>query len=301
MSPYFSDRETGGRPRTEEEINEVVWRGIRSLIESRIADGSFAKNFPAVCPDGPVICGTDERSFFERVDAIVPTVVDPDFKKVGLIRLCQESLPPTLGILDLIEFCFENVARPEPFKYHDYYTHSHLRFDQSAGRERFRSENNEIFGRNGLVYELSEDGRIERPPPAVLREDLYRATFSTGDSDLDDLLETARRKYLDPDESERRIALEKLWDAFERIKTLEDPHKSCGASLILDKAAPASPKLREVLEQDMRELTKLGNELMIRHHETSKEPIAASEHVDHLFGRMFSLVRLLLRMSGRGG
>ncbi len=301
MSPYFSDRETGGRPRTEEEINEAVWRGIRSLIESRVEDGSFGQRFPEVCPDGSVICGTNEGSFSDRVNAIVPDVVDSEFLEAGVIRLCRESLPPTLGILDLIEFCFENVARPEPFKYHDGFTHWHLRFDQSAGREQFRTEINEIFARNGLAYDLSKEGEIERLAPSGLREDLSQAVFNTGDTALDQLLETARRKYLSPNDAERRVALEKLWDAFERIKTLEDPEKSRGASLILDKGAPSSPKLRQALEREAKELTDLGNKLMIRHHETNREPIAGSEHVDYLFGRMFSLVRLLLRMSGRGG
>ena len=106
---------------------------------------------------------------------------------------------------------------------------------------------------------------------------------------------------MSPDGAERRIALDKLWDAFERIKTLEHPDKRTGTSLILDKAAPSSPKFRQALEGEATELTRLGNDLMIRHHETDKEPVAASEHIDYLFGRMFSLVRLLLKMSGRGG
>ena len=301
MSPYFSDRENGSRPRTEEEIKEAVWRGIRSLIQSRVEDGSFGQRFPEVCSDDSAIYGTNEGSFFDMVNAIVPAVVDPDFREVGLTRLCQESLPSTLGILDLIEFCFNHVAQPQQQHYHSFFRHWHLGFDQSAGREQFRTEINEIFARNGLAYELSEDGEIERLAPSELREELSQAVFNTGDTALDQLLETARRKYLSPDEAERRIALEKLWDAFERIKTLEDADKRRGASLILDKAAPSSPKLRQALERQVKEMTGLGNELMIRHHETNKEVIAASQQLDYLFGCMFSLVRLLLRMSGRRG
>lgn len=44
---YFSDREIGAKPRTKEEIGADVLRGIVSLIESRIDDGSFGIEFPA--------------------------------------------------------------------------------------------------------------------------------------------------------------------------------------------------------------------------------------------------------------
>jgi len=40
---------------------------------------------------------------------------------------------------------------------------------------------------------------------------------------------------------------------------------------------------------------------LIRHTETTKTPITKSAHVDYLFHRMFSIIRLLLRSSGRGG
>ena len=103
--------------------------------------------------------------------------------------------------------------------------------------------------------------------------------------------------------AERKVGLDKLWDAYERIKTLEDSDKAVGTQKILDKASDpaASPKLRAALEEDAKALTKLGNELLIRHHETTREPICAPEQLDYLFGRLFSLIRLMLKLSGRGG
>lgn len=301
MPPYFSDSETGGRPRIEEVIGEGTWRGLRALVESRIVDGSFGAEFPEMCPDGGAIIGTDERMFSDRLNAEIPDVIDPELREFGVLRLRVDGVPPTMAILDLTQFCNRTIAKPREVGQHNFFRHSHLAFDQEEGQSEFRSEVNTILARNGLAYELVDNGAIERLAPVGLREDLKQAVFSTGDDALDSLLETARKKYLSPDESERHNGIEKLWDAFERIKTLEDPDKRRGAPLILDKAAPTSPKLREALEREMKELTKLGNELMIRHHETTKEPIAVAEHADHLFGRMMSLVRLVLKMSGRGG
>jgi hypothetical protein len=40
---------------------------------------------------------------------------------------------------------------------------------------------------------------------------------------------------------------------------------------------------------------------MIRHTEVNKVAVEDSEHVDYLFHRLFALIRLILRKSGRGG
>jgi hypothetical protein len=55
-------------------------------------------------------------------------------------RYAPTSYPPTLAILDLVEFCFDHVAEPTRVGHHDFYRHDHLRFDQTAGRSRWRSE-----------------------------------------------------------------------------------------------------------------------------------------------------------------
>ena len=39
---------------------------------------------------------------------------------------------------------------------------------------------------------------------------------------------------------------------------------------------------------------------MIRHTEVDKVPIVDSHHIDYLFHRMFSIIRLLLKAGGRG-
>src|SRR5580658_7191622 len=74
---------------------------------------------------------------------------------------------------------------------------------------------------------------------------------------------------------------------------------SAQATALLDKAA-TEPNFRDRLETEARELTEIGNRFMIRHTEMDKVPIADSAHVDYLFQRMFALIRLLLKASGRG-
>ncbi len=99
----------------------------------------------------------------------------------------------------------------------------------------------------------------------------------------------------------RRESLESLWDAWERLKTLEPGRdKKESTARILDRASQ-EPVFRGVLETEARLLTDIGNNFMIRHAEINKTPINDDEHVDFLFHRLFAVIRLLLRKTNRGG
>ena len=115
------------------------------------------------------------------------------------------------------------------------------------------------------------------------------------------MLEDARNKFLNRDLRVRREALERLWDAWERLKTVEPGNdKKAKATALLNRASK-EPTLRQVLEVEALALTEIGNVFMIRHTEVGKVPVSESRDVDYLFQRLFSLVQLLLRASRRGG
>ena len=126
---------------------------------------------------------------------------------------------------------------------------------------------------------------------------LVESDFDTGDAELNRLLSTAQRKFLDPRPETRREALESLWDAWERLKTLDGQgDKKAQARAMLDNAAgSSSPKFRDALDREATELTGIGNSLRIRHSETNQEMLTTSEHVDYLFYRLFSLIQLILK------
>jgi hypothetical protein len=290
---YFSDREQGERPRNQDEIDEDAWGGIQALIGTRIDDGSFGATSPAMCTDGRGQIGTDETSFWKLMKSEIPNLGEKPWYATA-------DRPSTLDALDTIEFCWRAVGKPIQGSYHGYFDHHHLSFDVEAGQADFREAINRIFRRNGLAYDLREDGEIIRLAPPVLRDALARASFRTGDSGLDEFLEKSRRKFLDPDIEVRREALEALWDAWERVKTLGGTDKKAGITALLNAATgPSSPKFRTALEQEATALTSLGNQLRIRHSETDKEPIASHSHVDYLYHRLFALIVALLDSAGR--
>ena len=281
---YFSDRELGSKPQTLEDIPQNVWNGIVSLTDSLIAKGAFGLNFPAECADGLGTVGTDYRMLTNASGAEIPNIEWP---------LREDNIPSTLAILDLIEFCYLNVAYPIPDNYHKFFQHYHLKFDAEKGRNDYRDNINRIFKRNGIAYELKMDCKMQRLVAPVIKESINKH-HHTGDGVLDEYLETAINKFLDPDAKVRHEALEKLWDAWERIKTLEPgKDKKVSMSKLLDKAS-AEPEFRSKLEAEAIELTAIGNRFQIRHSETAQIPLTLNKHVDYLFHRLYALINLLL-------
>lgn len=195
---------------------------------------------------------------------------------------------------DFVEFVWRKVALPVVGWHHEYHRHHHLTFDIEVGRAAFRADVNRILARNGVAFELGEDGEIRRLLPAVLGECLVRTYFQTGDRRLDVMLEESRRKFSDPDPLIRREALERLFDAWERIKSLADVDKAKSVQLILGRTA-SEPAFREVLEKEARELTQVGNGHLLRHHELKQMPVIDVDHVDYLYHRLFAMVQLVIR------
>lgn len=293
---YFSDRELGEQPRNKSEIPPAVWNGLSSLIQRKIDDSSFGVAFPERCPDSPhdpaVCCGMDNHQFADAMRAEIPAF--SEVREVWEIR--NSDMPDMMAMFDLLEFCWVSIGKPIAGGPHSYYRHHHLTFDKGVGQSEFKDDVNRIFSRNGLAYTMNEQGMIERIVPAIAGNALSQAVFYTGDADLDELLETARKKFLSPDEIEHRDALEKLWDAWERVKTLDANDKKVGAKKMLDDSAGFSqPRFRELLEAEARNLTRAGNQLRIRHSEMDQERLTKPEQVDYLFYRMFALMDLILK------
>ncbi|MBV4537966.1 hypothetical protein HU737_018510 [Pseudomonas sp. SWRI10] len=296
MMDYFSDRENGPVARTDQVISPLAWAGIVALVQAYISNGGFGNRFPQTCSDGNAPCGTDEHALGANVKALMPglewplqtTHPDPDY---SFDRI--PMAPPTLLILDFVEYVYSVVAKPIILKRHDYLSHNHLGFNQVEGQTEFLNDVNSIFSRCGIAYELKPSGKVVRLLPLILRESLSRALFNTGDTILNNALEESRAKFSSPNPIIRREALERLWDAFERLKTLADTDKKKSIRIILD-AVTREPSFRAMLETEAKQLTEIGNNFLIRHFETRQIPVIETDHVDYLFHRLFAFVQLLI-------
>ena len=292
MKKLFTERHGATKPRVSETLDDTTRNALWTLISGRIDEEWFGLSFPQKCDDGYAYAGTD----FTKLKAMMVGY--------GLVwprgNYDQYNPPSDSQLFDLLEFSYQFIADAKNPSLHTYMSHSHYDYDRESGQDKFAQDVNRILERNGIAFEL-KDGEVIRIAPVILHESLAETAFKTGDAVLDGLLEVSRQKFLNRSLDQRRESLEKLWDAWERLKTVEPgKDKKESAKALLDKAA-TEPNFRARLEQEARELTEIGNKFMIRHTETDKVPIQDSAHVDYLFQRMFSMIRLLLKASGRGG
>lgn len=115
---------------------------------------------------------------------------------------------------------------------------------------------------------------------------LFNKQANTKDSELNKLLTQAKDRFLIS--NDKQIALEKIWDAFERLKTYYGSNKKKSANQIVEMISSEIEK--KYFEEEFYTLTKIGNEYRIRHHETNKIEIKDRKLVNYLFFRMLTLI-----------
>jgi hypothetical protein len=311
QATFYSDRTGQPEPRVHEEIPARVWRGLVGLVVRRVDDGSFARAFSVYGCDrfSTAITGTDHKAFETELDTLIPELrkvrdLLPD-SPIPLLNARQA--PPTPVALDVVDFVGRYVAEPVKRYQHSEVQHEHLEFDQPTsrirGQRRFREEVNLIFARNGIAFTVGEDMKAARIGPLEASILLSELVLETGDGKLDEFLREAHTRFLSPHPQDRVVALERLWKAFERLKTLEIPtaDKRTSAQQLIAKAAPDNPEFQAHLEAEFGQLTDIGNAFHIRHSEVKQLPLPTPTEtsVDYLFTRLLSLIAYLLRQTDR--
>lgn len=294
---YFSDREKNCTPQTLDSVSPEAWGGIVALIQSLISTGAFGYKYPEMCPDGNGPIGTDERSFVLALKAEIPDVQWPleteQKESGGFSREAKPCAPKTLVILDLIQFCYQTVSKPIQDNYHSFFRHHHLSFEEEGGKDAFREKINTIFRKNGIAFILENDGSIKRVVPELFKESIS-THLRTGDTILDNMIDEAQKKFVNPDSRIRREAVERLWDCWERIKTIENPNDKKKSTATLLNKVTSKQDIRTLLDEEARKLTDIGNTFHIRHSEVSQVMITDNKIIDYLFYRLFIFIQMLV-------
>jgi hypothetical protein len=292
---YISDRELGSVERSSEEINADVWNGIVSVYESTVVNNVLSGSFPEECPDGQVICGCDRSQLENAIKAEIPRLPTPiRGRQKKEFYLEEDIVPEKYAILDFIEFLHRNIKDPVSIgRYHGFYSHRHYRFtDSGQAASEYRNKINTIFARSGIVFYLDEDGLIKRTVPESLKRIITDIRFSTNDPRLNELLKISYSKFILPKTESRIESLEKIWDAFERIKTYYKENKKISASTLIVAVSDGNSLFQSQIEEEFGSLTNVGNKFQIRHFERGKVQLHSNLHIDYLFYRMSSLIHL---------
>ena len=293
MSQLYSDRANGPRPRTEIDISDTVEAALQNLVQSYQERDFFGIDFPEKCQDNGRPFGTSKDMLEQARVGMIPKLAQW-WRKVRDNHPGKASIP-TMAILDALEWHSKHVGKPENNNYHEYFQHYHMSWDRSAGLAAFCSDVNEILARNGVAYNMGSNGLITRIVEGPVADQLRLTHFNSGDVETDCLLELARTSFFDraPDAAQRSI--EALWDAFERLKTHNDPTNKKTSAQALIRAIAQSPEEQALFEAEMLALTNIGNKWRIRHHETNKHGLGTDRRLrDYLFLRMFTLLHRII-------
>ncbi|TYB30581.1 MAG: hypothetical protein FXF47_08480 [Candidatus Mcinerneyibacterium aminivorans] len=294
---YFSDRELGKEKLDSEKITDNVYDGIVAVFNDFIK--CFAEKFPIYCSDyNNVVCGVNKELLYASIKSEIPELETP----IKLIENIRGSLGwgdpyyDKYTVLDFVEYCYKKISDYNEEEYHDYFKHCHLTFPNTKNcKKEFKNRINKIFERNGLVFYLDEDGLIKRHLPLELGGLVDNMVVKTSDDRLNELINIAIKDIKLPKKKNRIIALEKIWDAFERLKTFYGEDKKESAEKLVEKISDGTEGLEEEIKKEFFTLTDIGNNYQIRHFESGKTKIKSLEHIDYLFYRMISLINLSLK------
>ncbi len=289
-SGYFSDTELGPPPLVLDDLPPTAWTGISATFHRFADQHYFAAEFPEQCPDGKGVSGTSMAGVHALLVSHIP-------KLGGWPR--EHEQPDTVTAMDLVVFGWHHAQEPIVESHHSFFGHDHYTFDQAAGRGRWHAEVNQILSRNGVALRQEADGRVTRIGTTAAVVVTQSPVPPTGDPQLDEKILTALHKYQDPDVGVRREALEALWDAFERVKTVIDPSdKKRSAEALIDLMVVDTASRKAVVDE-FAALTSLGNDFQIRHHEVARHPVEPAI-IDLLFVRCLALIDSAARALAAG-
>lgn len=142
---------------------------------------------------------------------------------------------------------------------------------------------------NSVAYKL-EYGKIE----SILDVSINKKDVSSiSEKGLRELLMEAESYYK---KGNKEIAVEKIWDAFERLKTYYSPllNKAQSATKIIDDMSGSDTDFKSMYETEFKALTTIGNNFRIRHHETTKIDITDNRQYDYFYKRCLALVSVAI-------
>ena len=144
----------------------------------------------------------------------------------------------------------------------------------------YAAQMNAIFKLNSVPYNL-EQGRIVSTLEIAIDPKILAEIPEKG---LKELLSEANAYYRS---GNKQIAVEKIWDAFERLKTYYSPtlNKAQSADKIIDNMSNSEPNYKTLYEAEFKALTNIGNNFRIRHHETTKIDITDNRQYDYFYKR----------------
>lgn len=302
--PYYTERHGMRKPVSRTyTITPQMYSLLLKCCEKYF--NNIAWKYPEQCPDGHGCCGMDKEQFDSNLKYEIPALYRN--WQGQIVAPTQDNLPweedssdeyDQYSLLDYIEFFAQNCRDVELGSYHSYFGHHHLTCRNSdVVFEQFRDEINDIFQKTGLQYKLTDDKTIERIiEDTPLSPEIEQEISKVKENGTRELLTEAIALFRQPYPQSARDAVEKIWDAFERLKTYYTTlDKKVSITRIINDMAGGNSNNIDLFDTEFEALTTIGNNYRIRHHETNKIDITDPKHYDYFFNRCLSLIALAIQ------
>lgn len=122
------------------------------------------------------------------------------------------------------------------------------------------------------------------------KETLKQPDVNSSDNLINEKIEESKLYIRSEESNKKQMAVEQIWDAFERLKTLYSEDKKTSAEKLITTVSNGSETIKDLLEKEFKDLTKIGNGFQIRHFENGKEPLESDEFREYLYFRMLTLI-----------
>lgn len=169
-----------------------------------------------------------------------------------------------------------------------------LQFDELSREEKspFQTAINASFQKESVPFQLTDRGLIEPITSyEVMSTEIISGINRVKEPGIKDLLNEAIEKHMQPTFQAHRDAVEKIWDALERLKTYYTSlDKKASANQLVIDISNGRTEYYTIFDAEFKALTDIGNDFRIRHHETSKIDISDIRHYDYFFNRCLSLI-----------
>lgn len=252
------------------------------------------------CPDGAGCCGLDIGKMNIALKFEIPTLYRNSRDQISKPGndYCSNDKFDQYALLDFVEFIGQNCKDIAVGSFHSFFAHNHLNIlETNDVFKTYRKEINNIFEKTGLLFTLTDHKIIERvientPLSGEVESDVARVT----EVGTKQLLEEAIVLHKHPHPAARKEAVEKIWDALERLKTYYATlDKKCSAEKIVSDMSNGQAEFAKLFDDEFKVLTAIGNNFRIRHHETNKIDIVDNRHYDYFFNRCLSLISLAIQ------
>lgn len=282
---FFSDKELGKKELITEEISLNVYNAIVGIFNKY--EICFSNEFP-IYNNNNYIVGTNRRALVTDIRGYIPRL-----ESIG--EADEWDVPDNYTILDFVQYCYSKISDVVSYDTDYYGKTTYIVQDTEQKRESYRNEVNQLFERNQIVFYIDNDGSIKRQLPVEMGNLINNLPVRTNDAQLNELIRLAFENIHKPQLKDRTFALEKIWDAFERMKTYyEGMDKKNSAKTLVENVSQGTKDFEKWINTEFLALTDIGNAYQIRHFEKWTIQIKEARHIDYLFYRMVSLISLCL-------